>query len=83
MFSTTDGSDFTGVTVDQMFDPANQNQLLCVLVEVLDDAVVEDNESFSAILETTDPAIVFAGQPAGAPQPGFACIIIIDDDSRL
>ena len=62
---------------------SNQDQLLCVQVEILDDTIVEDIESFYAILEASDPAVVFTGQAPGAPLPGFSRIFIIDDDSMF
>ena len=75
--------DFTGITVDWTFDTNNENDLLCEDVEILNDTLVEDTETFYAILETTDPAVVFAGQPPGAPRTGFSRIFITDDDGEF
>ena len=79
----TDDLDFTGITVDLTFDMNNANDLLCENVEILNDTLVEDTETFYVILETTDPAVVFAGQPPAAPSTGFSRIFITDDDGEF
>ncbi|CAI8022061.1 Extracellular matrix protein FRAS1, partial [Geodia barretti] len=52
----------------------NSNVLLCVDVEIYDDSVLEDTETFSITLSSSDPQVI-----VGAV--GVASIIISDDDS--
>ena len=61
----------------------NVNELLCEDVEILDDTLVEDTETFYAILETDDTGVVFAGQAPGAPRTGFSRIFIADNDGAF
>ena len=71
------GSDFENVNPDPFpvtFNFLNQNQALCAPVDIVDDLIFEDDESFYALL--SDPnnidGLVLA--------PNMARITIIDDD---
>ena len=61
----------------------NVNQLLCEDVEILDDTLVEDTETFYAILNTSDSGVVFIGQAPGAPRTGFSRVFITDDEGMF
>ena len=59
------------------------NELLCEDVEILNDTLVEDTETFYAILNTSDSGVVFIGQAPGAPRTGFSHVFITDDDGMF
>ena len=69
--------------MDLSFDMDNVNKLLCEDVEILDDTLVEDTETFYAILNTSDSGVVFVGQALGAPRTGFSRVFITDDDGMF
>lgn len=73
-FVSADAQDFTPTTATFTFDPSNAGLRQCVLVPITDDMVVEDNELFSCLLTTTDPAVDL--------DPEEAAAIIQDDDGE-
>ena len=72
-FLHTAMTDFVPVVQTLTF---NSNVLLCVDVEIYDDSVLEDTETFSITLSSSDPQVI-----VGAV--GVASIIISDDDCKL
>ena len=72
-FVHTAMTDFVPVVQTLTF---NSNVLLCVDVEINDDSVLEDTETFSITLSSSDPHVI-----VGAV--GLASVIISDDDCKL
>ena len=72
-FLHTAMADFVPVVQTLTF---NSNVSLCVDVEINDDSVLEDTETFSITLSSSDPQVI-----VGAV--GLASIIISDDDCKL
>ena len=72
-FLHTAMTDFVPVAQTLTF---NSNVLLCVDVEINDDSVLENTETFSITLSSSDPHVI-----VGAV--GLASIIVSDDDCKL
>ena len=71
----TDGDDFVGVSPTNIeLTPSNINMLICVNITIIDDDIVEDEETFSCVLSSNDSAVVFS--------PNTSVVTIIDDDSK-
>ena len=58
-----------------IFTPANQGQLLCRTIPVMDDLVCEADETISVSVTTTDSAVT--------PSPSSAVVTIIDNDGKF
>ena len=79
--NSAEGSDFEQVDPNPtqiFFDATNQNDLMCVPVTIINDMVVEDTESFYAVI--SDPGI---NLPTFTLDPNMARITIEDDDSPI
>ena len=76
---TADGSDFTGGIAEITFDPSNQNQALCTSYDIIDDDVVENDESFAATLSVSnmDDSLIVSFDPS------YTRVTILDDDGKL
>ena len=73
MFSVAPG-DFSLLTEQLTFNPENGSQRDCAIIMVENDLTLEDDESFSVILTTTDPDVIIA--------PNLTVVTITDDDSK-
>ena len=73
MFSVAPG-DFSLLTEQLTFNPGNGSQQDCAIIMVENDLTLEDDERFSVVLTTTDPAITIS--------PNLTVVTIINDDSK-
>ena len=73
MYTSTEGVDYRGVSADVTLSPTNPER--CVSVEVVDDSVVELDESLTVSLSL--PA---GGLNSVQLTPNTATILITDDD---
>ena len=72
----TAGTDYTAVNSVMTFTQANQGQLQCATISVIDDLICEADETFSCQLTTTeDPNDVTLN-------PSFGLVTIVDNDGR-
>ena len=72
--SSTDGVDYTGISVPVTFNPANQADLQCSDITVDDDLICEADETIPVSLTTAeDPNEVQLS-------PASATVTIIDND---
>ncbi len=69
-----EGSDYITVSVSPEFNMFNQGVQLCLQVEIIDDDILEDDESFCMRLTARDPAVIL--------DPVNATVTIYDDDSE-
>ena len=74
LFSVAPG-DFSLLTEQLTFNPGNGSQHDCAIIMVENDLILEDDESFSVVLTTTDPDIIRFG-------PNITVVTITDDDSK-
>ena len=51
------------------------NVLSTAVVPITDDAVLEDNETFSVVMSTTDPNVLL--------DPASAIVTIVDNDGKM
>ena len=74
-----DGSDFTGNVAEITFDPSNQDQTLCTNYDIIDDDIVENDESFAAVLSVSnmDDTLIVSFDPS------YTRATILDDDGKL
>ena len=54
------------------FEPSLNGSRLCVMVDIVNDSVLEEEQTFSVILSTADPDIIVQEDPA--------VVFIIDND---
>ena len=73
MFSVAPG-DFSLLTEQLTFNPGNDSQRDCAIIMVENDLILEDDESLSVVLTTTDPDIIIG--------PNLAIVTITDNDSK-
>lgn len=71
--STAD-RDYTAITTNEMFPPANSSQQLCVAILLQQDMAVENNETFSIQLTTEDSQVTVS------PEANSSTVTILDDD---
>ena len=74
VFSAAPG-DFLLVRNQLTFNPGSGLQRDCAAITVGSDTILEDDESFSVVLTTTDPDIIRFG-------PNITVVTITDDDSK-
>ena len=74
-FSNLGGSDFISISEVQSFEPSLNVSRLCIMVEIVNDSILEEEHSFSVVLSTTDPARVV--------QKDSAVVFIIDNDGNV
>lgn len=68
----TGDSDFTSVPEVLRFEPSKNGSRLCVIVDIVDDAALEEEQNFLIVLSTADPDIMV--------QEALAVIFIADND---
>ena len=73
MFSIAPG-DFLLVRNQLTFNPGSGLQRDCATITVGSDTTLEDDESFSVVLTTTDPDVIIS--------PNTAVVTITNDDSK-
>ena len=66
------GSDFMSVSEVLIFEPSLNVSRLCVMVDIVNDSVLEEEQTFSVVLSTADPDIIVQEAPA--------VIFIVDND---
>ena len=71
--STAD-RDYSAITTNEMFPPANSSQQLCVAILLQQDMAVENNETFSIQLTTEDSQVTVS------PEANTSTVTILDDD---
>lgn len=71
-FRLTADSDFTSTTIELEFQPASTRA--CGNISILEDSRLENSETFSVELNTTDQAVVL--------NPMMAIVSIADNDSK-
>ena len=74
MFSVANG-DLLLLTNQLTFNPGSGLQQDCATITVGSDTILEDDESFSVVMTTTDPDVTIS--------PNTAVVTITDDDSKL
>ena len=74
MFSVATG-DLLLLTNQLTFNPGSGLQRDCATITVGSDTILEDDESFSVVMTTTDPDVTIS--------PNIAVVTITDDDSKL
>ena len=74
LFSVAPG-DFSLLTEQLTFNSGNGSQRDCAIIMVENDLILEDDESFSVVLTTTDPDIIRFS-------PNITVVTITDDDSK-
>lgn len=74
-FSNLGGSDFISVSEVRSFEPSLNVSPLCIMVEIVNDSILEEEQSFSVVLSTTDTDIVVQKDPA--------VVFIIDNDGNV
>ena len=72
--SASAGLDFTPLTQAQSFIPGFQTARQCTNVQVLNDNILESDETFSVTLSSTDGSVNFANQSS--------VVTIIDNDGQ-
>ena len=73
MFSTAP-DDFLLPANQLTFNPGNGLQRDCATITVTSDTILEDDESFSVMLTTTDPDVTIS--------PNTAVVTLTNDDSK-
>ena len=73
MFSIAPG-DFSSLVDQLTFNPGSGLQRDCATITVVSDTTLEDDESFSVVLTTTDPDVIIS--------PNTAFVTITNDDSK-
>ena len=73
MFSTAP-SDFLLLTNQLTFNPGSGLQRDCATITVVSDTILEDDESFSVVLTTTDPDVTI--------DPNTAVVTLTNDDGK-
>ena len=77
--TTTDGTatasqDYNSLNVELSFNPANDQQLLCMSIVTIDDGTPEGNEDFFVDIATSAPQVNV--------NPSRATVIIVDNDPQ-
>ena len=77
--TTTDGTatasqDYNSLNVELSFNPANDQQLLCMNIVTIDDGTLEGNEDFFVDITTSAPQV--------SVNPSRATVIIVDNDPQ-
>ena len=72
VFQLTADIDFTTTTIELLFQPMSTR--VCGTISILEDPQLEDSETFSVELNTTDQAVVL--------NPSMAIVSITDNDSK-
>ena len=67
-----DGSDFTSASEVLRFEPLMNDSRLCLVVPVVNDPVLEEEQTFSVVLSTADSDVM--------PQSNPAVVTIVDND---
>ena len=77
LFSVSGTSDFSPLENEVLVIPFTTaiNNSVCRDVNVTDDMIVEDNETFTITIETSNPNDVIMG-------PSIAIVTIVDDDGK-
>ena len=73
VFSIAPG-DFSSLVDQLTFNPGSGLQQDCATITVGSDTTLEDDESFSVVLTTTDPDVIIS--------PNTAFVTITNDDSK-
>jgi len=68
-----DGDDFIGGSFSRFVDTSSS--MVCINTSIIDDTVVEEVESFTVSVSTTDTAVTIS--------PSSATVIIIDNDGEF
>ena len=72
--AATNGSDYSGVSIDLVFTAGTSNGTLqCINVTIIDDSLVESNETFSVTMTTSNSVVVLGNN--------LTTITITDTDS--
>ena len=71
----TASSDYNAVEGNQLTFTPEVNVLCATVVPIIDDAVLEDNQTFSVVLSTEDPDTLV--------NPAFATVTIVDNDGKI
>lgn len=66
-------SDFSSTTTNLVFIPDTAEMMMCTDISIIDDTAVENNESFSVLLNTSVAGVTTA--------PSVGQVTILDDDS--
>lgn len=69
-----DGDDFIGGSFSRSVDTSS-SRMVCINTSIIDDTVVEEVESFTVSVSTTDTAVTIS--------PSSATVIIIDNDGEF
>ena len=64
--------DYTEVSVQLSFQPGESE--MCTAISITNDAILEDSETFSVQINTTDQAVIL--------NPSSATVTILDNDSE-
>ena len=77
LFSVSGASDFSPLANEVLLIPFTTaiSNSVCRDVNVTDDMIVEDNETFTITIETSNPNDVIMG-------PSIAIVTIVDDDGK-
>lgn len=75
--ATTDGSalagqDYNSLNADLIFNPVNDQQLLCMSIGTIDDSQIEGNENFFVDITTSSPQVNVS--------PSRLMVIVTDND---
>ena len=71
----TASSDYNAVEGNQLTFTPEVNVSCTTVVPIIDDAVLEDNQTFSVVLITSDPDALV--------NPAFATVTIVDNDGKI
>ena len=74
VFSIAPAGDFSSLMDQLTFNSGSGLQRECATITVGSDTTLEDNESFSVVLTTTDPDVIIS--------QNTAVVTIINDDSK-
>ena len=63
------------MTAQHMFQPETANESQCINVTISRDVILEDDESFFVVLDSSEPRIIL--------NPNTSVVTILDDNSML
>ena len=63
------------MTVQRTFQPETANQSQCINITIRSDVVLEDDESFFVVLDSSEPRIIL--------NPNTSVVTILDSNSKL
>ena len=63
------------MTPQHMFQPETANQSQCINITIRSDVVLEDDESFFVVLDSSEPRIIL--------NPNTSVVTILDNNSML